>query len=72
MALDDMLRDRLVCVIQNGNIQQKLQAEVTIMFERSMQISLMLERVEKNLRDLQEPVIDVFNKVVSAEKVIIH
>ena len=56
-----MLRDRVVCGIQNGRIQQKLLAESTLTLERAMQMSLTLERAEKNLRDL-DPTINVFNQ----------
>ena len=48
-TLEDMLRDRLVCGISNVQIQQRLLAERTLMFTKTLQIVQGLETAAKEL-----------------------
>ena len=51
--LDDMLRDRLVCGIQDRRLQQRLLAETDLTFQKALDISQGIEAAERNARDLQ-------------------
>ena len=51
--LNDMLRDRLVCGINDEKIQLKLLAEKdTLTFENAMELALAMEAASKNVMDL--------------------
>ena len=47
-----MLRDRLVCGINNKQIQRRLLAESTLDFKKAMKIATSMETAIKNVKDL--------------------
>ena len=51
--LNDMLRDRLVCGIDDSRIQRRLLAEPQLTFDKAFEISMASESAEKNVKDLQ-------------------
>ena len=51
-ALEDMLRDRLVCGINDAGIQKRLLAEPKVTYEKSVELSLAMERAAKNMKEL--------------------
>ena len=51
--LDDMLRDRLVCGIENKSIQKRLLAEVTLTLKKATELALAMETAEANAETLQ-------------------
>ena len=54
-ALDSMLRDRLVCGIQDDQIQKRLLAEPNLTFQRAMQLAQGLEAAARNVHKLHSP-----------------
>ena len=53
VSLNDMLRDRLVCGVNDDRIQLKLLAEKdTLTFENAMDLALAMEAASKNAKDL--------------------
>ena len=61
--LDDMLRDRLVCGINDGKIQRRLLAEKELTLKRTWEIIQAMESADKYADDLQQ---DVHVKSVNA------
>ncbi len=59
-SLNKMIRDRLVCGVNNEAIQRKLLAERDLTYERALAIAQGSEGADKNLREMrtvkQEPV----------------
>ena len=56
MSLDrclDMLRDRLVCGINNDHIQRRLLGEVTLTFKKALEIAHAMETAAINSKDIQ-------------------
>ncbi len=53
-ALNDMLRDRLVCGINDTQIQRRLLSEKSLTFESAHTVALGLETAAKNIQTLQE------------------
>ena len=53
-SLKDMLRDRLVCGIDNGPMQRRLLAEPALNLDKAVEIALAMESAERNARDLQK------------------
>lgn len=53
-ALDSMLRDRLVCGVNNKRIQSKLLSEKTLTFKSALDISLAMEAADENLQTLAQ------------------
>ena len=53
-SLKDMLRDRLVCGIDNGPMQRRLLAEPALSLDKAVEIALAMESAERNARDLQK------------------
>ncbi len=51
-TLEEMLRDRLVCGINDEQIQRRLLAESTLDFRKAMKISTSMETAIKNAKDL--------------------
>lgn len=51
--LNDMLRDRLVCGINNDSIQRRLLSETTLTFKKALDIALAQETAESNAKDLK-------------------
>ena len=64
-SLDDMLRDRLVCGINDGKIHRRLLAEKDLTLKRTWEIILAMESADKYAEDLQQ---DVNIKSVNAIK----
>ena len=50
--LDEMLRDRLVCGVNDKNIQTKLLAEKNLTFSTALEIAQALELADENFNDL--------------------
>ena len=51
--LEDALRDRIVCGIQDERIQRRLLAETTLTFTKALEIAQSMETAAKNTADLQ-------------------
>jgi len=51
-TLDVMLRDRIICSINEQQIQKKLLAEKALTFDKAMKIALAVESVTKGARDI--------------------
>ena len=54
-SLSDMLRDRLVCGINDKRIQRRLLAEPDLTFKRAFELAQGLEIADQNLLDLERP-----------------
>ena len=54
-VLQDMLRDRLVCGINDGHIQRRLLAEPELTYKKAFDIAQAVESAERNAKDLQAP-----------------
>ncbi len=52
-ALDEMLRDRIVCGIGDDRIQQRLLSEKELTLQKAQELALGLETAAKNVRELQ-------------------
>ncbi|KAJ8029499.1 hypothetical protein HOLleu_28908 [Holothuria leucospilota] len=53
-TLNDMLRDRLVCGINNDRIQRNLLSKSSLTFETALEIAIGLETASKNADDLKQ------------------
>jgi hypothetical protein len=53
-TLEPMLRDRLVCGVNNDRIQRRLLAERELTFERALTIAQGMEQAEQSAADLQK------------------
>ena len=51
--LEVMIRDRLVCGINDDRIQRRLLSETALDFKKAFEIALSMETAEKNARELQ-------------------
>ena len=56
-----MLRDRLVCGIENSQIQRRLLAEPNLTLDKAVEISLAMESADRNARDLQKTQLPAVN-----------
>ncbi len=54
-TLDDMLRDRLVCGLNEGRLQRRMLAETTLSFSKALSLAQAYESAEKKAHDLQLP-----------------
>lgn len=54
-TLEEMLRDRIVCSINDDRIQRRLLAETNLTFDNALKIALSVEAANKNIQDLQKP-----------------
>ena len=52
-ALNDMLRDRLICGINDARIQRRLLAEAKVDFKRAMEIAQAMETADRDATHLQ-------------------
>ena len=54
-SLDDMLRDRLVCGVNDERVQRRLlsERETRLNFKRALELANMMESADKNSRELQ-------------------
>ena len=57
-SLEDMLRDRLVCGVQDDKIQRHLLAETELPFTKALQLATAMELADKNAADLRGTVPD--------------
>lgn len=53
--LEEMLRDRIVCGINDDRIQRRLLVEANLTFDNALKIALSVEALNKNIQDLQKP-----------------
>ena len=51
-TLDEMLRDRLVCGINDNCIQRRLLAKPNLTFKKALELALALESAERDAADL--------------------
>lgn len=51
-SLEDMLRDRLVCGVNNHQIQKRLLAEPGLKYQKAVELALAMESASKNVGDL--------------------
>lgn len=52
-TLENMLRDRLVCGINNDAIQRRLLSEAELTFKKAMELALGMETAAKNMKEIQ-------------------
>lgn len=50
--LDEALRDRFLCGLKSSHIQSKLLAEDSLTFSKALELALLVENAEKNVRSL--------------------
>ena len=53
VTLEAMLRDRLVCGINDAAIQKRLLAEPSLSYEKAVELSLAMERTAQNIKELR-------------------
>ena len=51
-TLNDMLRDRLVCGINDARLQRRMLAETGLTFDKALTLATALEAADKNAKDL--------------------
>nr|XP_055046280.1 LOW QUALITY PROTEIN: uncharacterized protein K02A2.6-like [Misgurnus anguillicaudatus] len=54
LTLEDMLRDRLVCGVNNDVIQRRLLSEATLSFGKALEIAQGMESAANNAKDIQK------------------
>ena len=52
-SLNEILRDRIVCGIEDQKIQRRLLAEPELTFDKAFEVALASESADKNAKDLQ-------------------
>ena len=52
-TLNDMLRDRLVCCVNDGGIQRRLLSESELTYKKAFDLAHAMEAAERNLQDLK-------------------
>ncbi len=52
-SLNDMLRDRLVCGINNDRYQRRLLAESKLTFTKALELAQSMESADKNVQELR-------------------
>ena len=62
-TLNQMLRDRLVCGVEEPKIQRRLLAEPDLTCDKAFELALAAESVDKNAKDLQPTVSSTVNRV---------
>ena len=58
-----MLRDRLVCGVEEPKIQRRLLAEPDLSFDKAFELALASESADKNAKDLQPTASPTVNRV---------
>lgn len=53
VVLEDMLRDRLVCTINDDGIQRRLLREATLTFKRAFDVAQAMETATNNTNDIK-------------------
>ena len=61
--LSEMLRDRLVCGVEEPKIQRHLLAEPNLSFDKAFELALASESADKNAKDLQPMSSSTVNQV---------
>ena len=51
--LEEMIRDRLVCGINDGAMQKRLLAETGLTYTRAVELAQALERADRNMREIK-------------------
>ena len=51
-SLEDMLRDRIVCGINNDNIQKRLLAEAKLTYAKALELAQGLETATRNMKEI--------------------
>ena len=54
-SLNEMLRDRIVCGINDDVIQKRLLAEADLKFDKAVQQAQSMETAARNVKELQQP-----------------
>ena len=62
-TLSEMLRDRLVCGVEEPKIQRRLLAEPALSFDKAFELALASESADKNAKDLQPTSLTTVNQV---------
>lgn len=62
-VLDDMLRDRLVCGINDDCIQKRLLAETNLTLAKAVELATSMETASKNVTELQQGLVDPVHKM---------
>ena len=62
-TLNEMLRDRLVCGVEEPKVQQRLLAEPDLSYDKAFELALASESVDKNAKDLQPTASPTVNRV---------
>ena len=62
-TLNQMLRDRLVCGVEEPKIQRRLLAELDLTFDKTFELALAAQSADKNAKDLQPTVSSTVNCV---------
>ena len=62
-TLNQMLRDRLVCGVEEPKIQRRLLAEPDLTFDKEFELALAAEAAEKNAKDLQPTMSSTVNRM---------
>ena len=68
-ALDEMLRDRLVCGVCDIRIQRRLLAEPKLTLKRALGLALAIGAVDKDASEIQKMDIKVDVKVDKGDKI---
>ena len=66
-TLEKMIRDRLVCGINDAAIQKKLLAEAGLTYERALTMAQGLETAMSDLREMRTPTVHVKEEVHSVK-----
>ena len=66
-SLEDMLRDRLVCGINNHQIQKRLLAETVLNFQKAVELALAMESASRSVGDLHMTKTNYANSARSTE-----
>jgi len=53
LTLTDILRDQLVCGVEDSRIRRRPLAEPKLTFDKAFEIAMASESTEKNMKDLQ-------------------
>ena len=68
-SLNDMIRDRLVCGINDGRIQRRLLAEAELTYKKAFELAQAMETAERNAQDLQGPKAERLHAVIKPRNV---
>ena len=71
-TLNEMLRDRLVCGVEEPKIQRRLLAEPDLSFDKAFELALVSESADKNAKDLQPTASPTVNQVQHKKPICHH